>query len=136
MQAPSSQLHLSNQPVDMGAVLAWAPGTWPLRLALAKAVAPPGENDVAAAAVRSISTCQQGATWETSSRTRSSLCGLELSEPSVMSTTRMCAVVYATPLAIFALARRLDPYFDRHFGFRKVYQAGLPGLSSSISRCA
>lgn len=37
----------------------------------------------------------------------------------------MCAAVYITPLLIFALARRLDPYFDRHFGFRKVYQVRL-----------
>eukprot|EP00434_Breviolum_minutum_P017560 symbB.v1.2.015498.t1/scaffold1160.1/size134679/7 len=37
----------------------------------------------------------------------------------------MCAAVYVTPLLIFALARRLDPYFDRHFGFRKVYQVRL-----------
>ncbi|CAK9100879.1 USP domain-containing protein, partial [Durusdinium trenchii] len=37
----------------------------------------------------------------------------------------MCAAVYVTPLLIFALARRLDPYFDRHFGFRSVYQVRL-----------
>jgi len=37
----------------------------------------------------------------------------------------MCAVVYVVPLLVFALARALDPYFDRHYGFRKVYQVRL-----------
>ncbi|CAJ1354897.1 unnamed protein product [Effrenium voratum] len=37
----------------------------------------------------------------------------------------MCAVVYTAPFLVFMLARRLDPYFDRHYGFRKVYQVRL-----------
>jgi len=37
----------------------------------------------------------------------------------------MCAAVYVPPLLVFALARALDPYFDRHYGFRQVYQVRL-----------